>query len=273
MDAEQERTAQIMQAHPHHNGWEHLHIHKPARWDEIVTAIGEVDERGRSMEEIQSALDKAFVARNWKVLETANARIDFRKDRTAVQARIGGRLASPFDLFARHMAFYVGDVIDVGVEILPMKAMSAEMSSGSSCYEGELRHVIRQGRGVPAVPPAPVGIAPWQRRQFPDWTVTVWQKVERVFYDVDMNERPAIVTPIASPRAAICPNCGGPTDRPYLDCSRCRAQRWRMTPAERRATWASFPGLDESEPISLDEARAKRRRPTPSDSEADKAAS
>jgi hypothetical protein len=97
--------------------------------------------------------------------------------------------------------------------------------------------------------------------------------VERLFYHGAMNERPATLVPIAGSRAATCPNCGGATDRPYLDCSRCRAQRWRMTPAERRATWASFPGLDESEPISLDEARAKRRRTAPAESDADKAAS
>jgi hypothetical protein len=60
----------------------------------------------------------------------------------------------------RHMAFYVGDVIDVGVEILPMKEMSSEMSSGISYYERELYNVIRQGRGVPAVPLVLIGIAP-----------------------------------------------------------------------------------------------------------------
>jgi hypothetical protein len=65
-----------------------------------------------------------------------------------------------YDLFVKHMAFYVGDVIDVGVEILPMKAMSAQMSSGISYYEGELYNVIRQGRGVPAVPLVLIGVAP-----------------------------------------------------------------------------------------------------------------
>ena len=44
------------------------------------------------------------------------------------------------------MAFYVGDVIDVGIEILPMKSMSAEMSSGICYYEGELYNVLRHGR-------------------------------------------------------------------------------------------------------------------------------
>jgi len=65
-----------------------------------------------------------------------------------------------YDLFVKHMAFFVGDVIDVGIEILPMKEMQEQMSSGISYYEGELYNVIRQGRGVPAVPLVLVGVAP-----------------------------------------------------------------------------------------------------------------
>lgn len=85
---------------------------------------------------------------------------DFVKDRIAVEVQFGKYSFVAFDLFVKHMAFYVGDVIDVGVEILPMKAMSSEMSSGIAYYERELYNVIRQGRGVPAVPLVIVGIAP-----------------------------------------------------------------------------------------------------------------
>ena len=35
-----------------------------------------------------------------------------------------------YDLFVKHLAFYVGDQIDVGVEILRMKSMQSDMSSG-----------------------------------------------------------------------------------------------------------------------------------------------
>jgi Restriction endonuclease BglII len=34
------------------------------------------------------------------------------------------------DLFVKHMAFYIGDVIDVGVEILAMNSLQKEMASG-----------------------------------------------------------------------------------------------------------------------------------------------
>lgn len=64
-----------------------------------------------------------------------------------------------YDLFVKHMAFFVGDVIDVGVETLPMKELQAEMSSGVGYYEGELYNLIRQGRGSPAVPLMIIGVA------------------------------------------------------------------------------------------------------------------
>lgn len=85
---------------------------------------------------------------------------DFVKDRVAVEVQFGKYAFVAYDLFVKHMAFYVGDLIDVGVEILPMKELQAEMSSGVAYYEGELYNLIREGRGVPAVPLILVGIGP-----------------------------------------------------------------------------------------------------------------
>lgn len=56
------------------------------------------------------------------------------------------------------VSYYIGNEIDVGVEILPMKTMQQQMSSGVSYFEGELYNVIRQGRNVPAVPLVLIGI-------------------------------------------------------------------------------------------------------------------
>jgi len=85
---------------------------------------------------------------------------DFVKDRVAVEVQFGKYSFVAYDLFVKHLAFYIGDHIDVGIEILPMKSLQAQMSSGVSYYEGELYNVVRQGRGVPAVPLVIVGIAP-----------------------------------------------------------------------------------------------------------------
>ncbi len=85
---------------------------------------------------------------------------DFVKERIAVEVQLGKYAFVAYDLFVKHMAFFVGDVIDVGVEILPVKELQQEMSSGVAYYEGELYNLIREGRGVPAVPLVLVGIAP-----------------------------------------------------------------------------------------------------------------
>ena len=83
---------------------------------------------------------------------------DFVKERIAVEVQFGKYAFVAYDLFVKHMAFFVGDVIDVGVEILPMKELQAHMSSGVGYYEAELYNVIREGRGVPAVPLVLVGV-------------------------------------------------------------------------------------------------------------------
>jgi hypothetical protein len=85
---------------------------------------------------------------------------DFVKDRVAVEVQFGKYSFVAYDLFVKHLAFYVGDHIDVGVEILPMKSLQLHMSSGVPYYEGEFYNVVRQGRGVPAVPLIIIGIAP-----------------------------------------------------------------------------------------------------------------
>jgi hypothetical protein len=134
---------QIGEAFTRH-GWQGLRSGYEAVWDTDVDGS-------------EPRLEMRETDRTWDEATSASY---FLKDRIAVDVSLGRDSAIPFQLLAKHMAFYVGNVIDVGVEVLPMKAMSAEMSSGISYYEGELYNVIRQGRGVPAVPLVILGIAP-----------------------------------------------------------------------------------------------------------------
>jgi len=101
--------------------------------------------------EIEAAGEKAIYSYN---------QTDFVKDRVAIEVQFGKYSFVAYDLFVKHLAFYVGDQIDVGVEILPMKALQSQMSSGVPYYEGEFYNVVRQGRGVPAVPLIIIGIEP-----------------------------------------------------------------------------------------------------------------
>lgn len=145
--------------------------------------------------ELNKAFQTAFATRNWresrtsywvtrevglirktmqlpaaeqkKEIEAAGAQAiysynqtDFVKERVAVEVQFGKYFAVAYDLFVKHLAFYIGDVIDVGVEIVPMKAFQDKFASGSAYYEGELYNVIREGRGVPAVPLVLIGVIP-----------------------------------------------------------------------------------------------------------------
>jgi hypothetical protein len=85
---------------------------------------------------------------------------DFVKNKVAVEVQLGKYSFIAYDLFVKHLAFYVRDTIDLGIEILPMKSMQEQMSSGVGYYEGALYDVIREGRGVPAVPLILIGIEP-----------------------------------------------------------------------------------------------------------------
>ncbi|MXY20843.1 MAG: restriction endonuclease [Dehalococcoidia bacterium] len=85
---------------------------------------------------------------------------DFVKERIAVEVQFGKYAFVAHDLFVKHMAFYISDVIDVGIEILPMKELEREMPSGVPYYERDLLNILRQGRNIPAVPLVIIGIAP-----------------------------------------------------------------------------------------------------------------
>ena len=101
--------------------------------------------------EIEAAGEKAIFSYN---------QTDFVKDRVAVEVQFGKYSFVAYDLFVKHLAFYVRDEIDVGIEILPMKSLQSHMSSGVAYYEGEFYNVVRQGRGVPSVPLVILGIEP-----------------------------------------------------------------------------------------------------------------
>jgi hypothetical protein len=105
----------------------------------------------KQKEEIEGAGRRAIYSYN---------QTDFVKERVAVEVQFGKYSFIAYDLFVKHLAFYIGDAIDVGVEILPMKVMQEQMSSGPGYYEGALYDLARQGRGVPAVPLVLIGITP-----------------------------------------------------------------------------------------------------------------
>ncbi len=69
-------------------------------------------------------------------------------------------LAFQFDLFIKHAADYMQDRIDVGIEIVPMKKLEAEMSGGPPYDEKHLHGIMRQGQIFPPVSLILIGVDP-----------------------------------------------------------------------------------------------------------------
>jgi hypothetical protein len=85
---------------------------------------------------------------------------DFVKDQIAVEVQFGKYAFVAFDLFVKHLLFYTGGIINLGIEILPTKKMQSHMSSGVAYYEGEVYNILRHGRNNPPVPLLILGIEP-----------------------------------------------------------------------------------------------------------------
>lgn len=131
-------------------------------WQEAITTyyITKNAKVARSTVNLKPDEQKDEIIEAGEIPMRAFNQTDFVKSRIAVEIQFGKYPFVAYDLFVKHMAFFVGDKIDVGIEVLPMKELQKQMSSGVACYEGEVYNVIRQGRSTPAVPLVIIGVAP-----------------------------------------------------------------------------------------------------------------
>lgn len=156
--------------HSHLNGLEFLLVHKQYLWREIQEIVKTIDpedcktrfskeKRMRhpslySPADINPCFRRLLIQKGWRESKVSY----YIRDRVAIEFQFGKYSLAASDLFVNHLAFYIGDEIDVGIEILPMKSLQSRMSSGPAYYEGEIYNVVRQGRGVPAVPLVIIGL-------------------------------------------------------------------------------------------------------------------
>lgn len=98
-------------------------------------------------------------ANGFEAYSTYN-QVDFVKDRIAVEVQFGKYFSVAYDLHVKHTFFFLMDDIDVGIEIIPTKAMMRRMDTGVSWFENEVANVIREGRSNPSVPIVIIGIEP-----------------------------------------------------------------------------------------------------------------
>jgi len=103
---------------------------------------------------------KLLESKGEKNLISSFKQTDFVKDQLAVEVQFGKYSFVAYDLFVKHMLFYSGGIINLGIEILPTKQMQNEMSTGVAYFEGEVYNVLRHGRNNPPVPLLILGIEP-----------------------------------------------------------------------------------------------------------------
>ena len=122
---------------------------------------------GHTHEQVETMLNLSLEEQRQYLLELSEEQpissykqTDHVKDRISIEVQFGKYAFVAYDLFVKHLLFYTGRTINVGVEILPMKSMQAEMSSGIAYYEGEVYNVLRHGRSNPPVPLLIIGIEP-----------------------------------------------------------------------------------------------------------------
>lgn len=114
----------------------------------------------RSIVSLPSNEQKRIIEESGAVPILSYHQTDFVKDRVSVEVQFGKYPFIEFDLFVKHLGFFVGDEIDLGIEIIPTKALQNSMSSGPGYYERTLAHILRQGRGTPSVPLIIIGVEP-----------------------------------------------------------------------------------------------------------------
>lgn len=112
------------------------------------------------LEPMEYKQQKQYLEANGLPLHTSFNQTDFLKNKIALEVQLGKYFAVTYDLFVKHLSFYTGEIIDVGVEIVPMKSMQKQMSSGPPWFEKEVHNVLRHGRTNPPVPLLIIGIEP-----------------------------------------------------------------------------------------------------------------
>ena len=167
-------------------GAEVLDSHHQTAWTDIERAVGAIDpelvktkrskERGRqgrllySPKDMNNVIKVALGSYGWepmtersRMLEDVEGSsgsqrvIDFVKDRIGVEVQFGKYAFIAYD-FVKFLTLYEEQRINVGVEIMAMRSLSREMSSGVGSWESAMQVLKTRPRGHPPMPLVLVGI-------------------------------------------------------------------------------------------------------------------
>lgn len=139
-------------------GKEYIHRNFPDELSEIYSVIESVDleqfktkvskektmpgEMLYSPRELNQAYKEGFASLEWHEFRIklpfgngAFREMDFVKNRLGVEVQFGKYAFMAYNVSAKMTIFHNHNVIDAGVEIVPMKNMAEQMSSGVSYFE------------------------------------------------------------------------------------------------------------------------------------------
>ena len=150
----------IAAIHSHLGGYEHIIVHRPGLWSDLEAAIAAISPAD-GLTRAYRIFGEVLQSRGWQspaygACAAQPAR--HMKERLAVALHYGQPASIALDLFAQDMAWYAGDIIDAGIEVLPVKRLQDDMPPAIAWYEGELHNLTRRGRSVPAVPLVLIGM-------------------------------------------------------------------------------------------------------------------
>ncbi|MCY3803861.1 MAG: BglII/BstYI family type II restriction endonuclease [Gammaproteobacteria bacterium] len=176
----------IIKVMSHMGGTEFIKSNHPERWTEIEQAIQSVDPASMktkvskeikhtgkllySPKTMNNAINESLRLAGWKpmtedtqMLERVEGSrgsrrvIDFAKDGIAIEVQFGKYAFIAYD-FVKFLTFYEEQRINVGVEIMAMRSLTKEMSSGVGSWESAMQVLKTRPRGHPPMPLVLIGM-------------------------------------------------------------------------------------------------------------------
>jgi hypothetical protein len=92
-------------------------------------------------------------------IQGAFREMDYVKDKVGVEVQFGKYAFMVYNVCAKMTIFHNLDVIDVGVEIVPIKDLAAEMSTGVSYFEQIVWDLEHRGVADIDIPVLVLGVA------------------------------------------------------------------------------------------------------------------
>jgi len=135
----------------------------PLGWSSVKTpyyVTGDIDTAKTIATIRDKEKQRQIIKNNGFEAYSTNNEVDFVKDRVAVEVQFGKYFSVAYDLHVKHTFYFLRDDIDVGIEIIPTRAMMLKMDTGVAWFENEVANVIREGRSNPTVPIVMIGIEP-----------------------------------------------------------------------------------------------------------------